>query len=335
MTTKEKVYQLLIKSGSRFISGQAIASEIFVTRAAVWKAINALKKDGIQIEAVTNKGYRLTEALNIINKDIIIEEIDRDYFEYDYLKDVKIETYQKVESTNDLAREYALSLKDSEMVIIADSQTKGRGRKGRDFYSPSSTGLYMSFVLFPHTDFNKAMSYTVMAANCVCEAIKKVTGIETQIKWVNDIYYKDKKIAGILTEGISSVEDGTLQSVVIGIGINIYAPYEGFPEDIRKKAGALLEYNTDSSVRDRLAGAVIGEFYKSYKEPEKYPYLLGYKSKSMLVGKYVEIIDYGTIKHKDKFAKVIEIDDECRLVVMFDNGEKEVLSTGEVSVVKY
>lgn len=334
MSTKNNVYELLKESGSRFLSGEDIAKKLYVTRAAVWKAIKSLEKDGIEIEAVTNKGYRLSEKEKLINRDIILNELETSYSEYKYLKDVEVFAYQTVESTNDLAKDYSKE-GEKEAVFIADSQTKGRGRKGRDFYSPTSTGLYMSFLIYPHTDFSHAMNYTCMTAECICRAIKKVTDIDVQIKWVNDIYYKDKKIAGILTEGITSIEDGTLSYVVIGAGINIYTPYEGFPEDIKKKAGSLLEYSTDSTIRDRLAGAIIGEFYKSYKEPDKYPFFEGYKAKSMLVGNYVKLLPYGDKKEKNEYAKVLDIDDECRLVVQYDNGETEALSSGEVSVVKY
>lgn len=335
MSTKEKVYESLKLSGSNFISGEEIASNIYVTRAAVWKAIKALEKDGIKIEAVTNKGYRLSETEKLINRDIILNEIETEYGEFKYLKNLEIQAFQTVGSTNDLAREFAQNGKEQEAVFIADCQTKGRGRKGRDFYSPTSTGLYMSFLLFPHTDFAHAINYTCMTAECICRAIKKVTGIDTQIKWVNDIYYKEKKIAGILTEGITSIEDGTLSHVVIGAGINIYTPYDGFPDDIKKKAGALLESSADSEIRDRLAGAIIGEFYKSYKEPDKYPFFEGYKEKSMLIGNYVKILPFGDSKEKNEYALVTGIDDECRLLIKYENGQTDALSSGEVSVVKY
>lgn len=335
MSTKEKVYESLKLSGSNFISGEEIASNIYVTRAAVWKAIKALEKDGIKIEAVTNKGYRLSETEKLINRDIILNEIETEYGDFKYLKNVEIQAFQTVGSTNDLAREFAQNGKEQEAVFIADCQTKGRGRKGRDFYSPTSTGLYMSFLLFPHTDFAHAINYTCMTAECICRAIKKVTGIDTQIKWVNDIYYKEKKIAGILTEGITSIEDGTLSHVVIGAGINIYTPYDGFPDDIKKKAGALLESSADSEIRDRLAGAIIGEFYKSYKEPDKYPFFEGYKEKSMLIGNYVKILPFGDSKEKNEYALVTGIDDECRLLIKYENGQTDALSSGEVSVVKY
>ncbi|MCQ2543221.1 MAG: biotin--[acetyl-CoA-carboxylase] ligase [Lachnospiraceae bacterium] len=334
MSTKEKVYDILKESGSNFISGEEIANRIYVTRAAVWKAIKSLEKEDIKIEAITNKGYRLMETEKIINKAAIFNEINTEYAEFEYLKDIHIEAFQTVGSTNDLAREYANN-GEKEAVFIADCQTKGRGRKGRDFYSPTSTGLYMSFLLFPHTDFAHATNYTCMAAECICRAIKKVTGIDTKIKWVNDIYYNDKKIAGILTEGIASLEDGRLSHVIIGAGINIYTPYDGFPDDIKKKAGALLANNVDSEVRDRLAGAIIGEFYKSYKEPDKYPFFEGYKEKSMLVGNYVKILPYGDSKEKNDYALVTGIDDECRLLIKYEDGRTDALSSGEVSVVKY
>lgn len=334
MSTKDEVLELLKYSGSKYISGQEMASGLYVTRAAVWKAIKALQAEGHIIEAVTNKGYRLVTKGELLSESRIVTNVSEDMSFLCSPDFVKV--YDEVESTNDLARQISLSGDENEHVIVASSQTKGRGRRGRDFFSPEGTGLYMSFLIYPKEDITEAIKYTCMMAESLCRAIEKVIEVEASIKWVNDIYYKDKKVAGILTEAITSVEDGSLSSVIIGVGINVFNPYEGFPENIKNKAGALLEQHRDD-VMNRLCGAIITEFYRSYMKPLKYPFLEGYKKRSILIGNYIKIISNSTknIKSGREYALVTGIDDQCHLLIRYDDGVEDSLFSGEVSVVKY
>lgn len=348
MTTKEQVLLLLQKSGSTYISGQEMADSLFVTRASIWKAIKSLEKEGYDIEAITNKGYRL-RIRNILPSEALLQNLIAEYSNADGLTipSIPVKLFESVESTNDTARDFATQNPDSECIFIADTQTKGRGRRGRDFFSPSGTGLYMSFLLYPNTDITEAMKYTCMMAECVYQAILSVTNIETAIKWVNDIYYNDKKIAGILTEGISSIEDGSLQYVIIGVGINLFNPYEDFPSDIKKVAGSLISSSEESllestglgyqELRNRLYAAIVYEFMKHYRYPSEYPFLAGYQNHSMLTGKYVKIVSYSKnpIPANRKYALVTGIDDDCRLNIQYEDGTSDSLFSGEVSVVKY
>ncbi len=323
------------------MSGQEMAEKLFLTRTAVWKAIKSLREEGHEIEAVTNKGYRLTGDIELPAEERIdgyIREYPGTAGKYEStLADTLIRVYDSVESTNDVAAVFAKEDPGKEYIIIADAQTKGRGRRGRDFYSPAGTGIYISFLIYPHVSFDKAMNYTCMMAECVCRAIYRVTGIETGIKWVNDIYYKDRKVAGILTEGIASLEDGELSHVIIGAGINLYTPYEGFPADIEKRAGALLFEKTDDEIKDKLYAAIICEFLSCYRYPDKNPFVEDYISRSILVGKYVKMYPSdGRKAAKDAgYAYVTGIDKDCRLLVRYEDGREEAISSGEVSVVKY
>ena len=175
-----------------------------------------------------------------------------------------------------------------------------------------------------------------MMAEAVCRAIKDVTGKETCIKWVNDIFYDGKKIAGILTEGETSIEDGTLAYVVIGVGINLYMPYEGFPEDIKNTAGALLNTGFDAAKRNSLYAAIINRFYELYNAHDADVFVEDYKRRSFLIGKYVKIMQHSARSRRGRdYAEVIGIDDECRLLVKYEDGTTEALMSGEVSVVRY
>lgn len=326
MKTKDRVLALLEANNMNFVSGQEIADKLFITRAGIWKAVKSLREEGYCIEAVSNRGYRL-----VLEKDILLKEkID------ELITDTGLETIvlEETESTNDDARRLAMEGK-SNLVVISDYQTRGKGRRGRSFLSPKGCGLYMSFLLHPTMDISKATRITCMIAVAAARAIEEVTGKYSFIKWVNDLYYNEKKIAGILTEGFTSIEDGTLSHVIIGIGINMYMPPEGFPEDLKDKAGVLMpEGQTSTDLRNRLCASIIKNFMSMYGLGEKADFLDEYRERSNLIGGYVKVIPSGLEPLKG-YAKVLSIDDEFRLVVRHDNGEEEALSTGEVSVVKY
>lgn len=326
--TKDKVLQLLEERNGTFISGQEIADTLYITRAGIWKAVKALREAGINIEAVSNRGYRLIKEKDILAKNVIDEKLTAAGLELETF------VFDEVESTNETARKYAQE-KDNDAVFISDYQTNGHGRRGRVFHSPKGTGIYMSLLIHPKVDVAKATSITCMAAVAVCRAIEEYAGFEPKIKWVNDIFLSDKKICGILTEGHTSMEDGSLEYVIVGIGINLYLPRDGFPEEIRKIAGVLFEEGqTRENVKNSLCALIIEKFYSLYFDGEEADFIEDYRSRSNLIGNYVKILSPG-VAATNQYGKVIGIDDDCHLVVEYDNGETKALSTGEVSVVKY
>lgn len=328
MTTKEKVVKLLESRANEFISGQDIAEQLFITRAGIWKTIKSLQAEGYNIEAVTNKGYRLIKDEDSLTKGGVDRFLD------EYGTEIKTLVFDEVDSTNTLVKELADNGENGDLVAIAGFQTAGRGRRGRSFFSPKGTGVYFSFLLHPFTDIAKATGLTCMAAVAVCEGVKKALNKETGIKWVNDIFYDEKKVCGILSEAFTSIEDGSLSYVVVGIGINVYEPAGGFPKEIKKIAGALLrEGEKGKDVRNKLAAAVISEFMKLYNNPEL-PYISMYRDRSFLIGNYV-MINSNNPDDKKEYALVTGIDDDCHLLVKYDDGRTAALSNGEVSVVKY
>lgn len=331
MSTKENVLELLLNNGSRYVSGQEMADKLYVTRAAIWKAIKALEKEGYEIEAVTNRGYRLKERIRILSyegiKKALLEssnELPKEFYG-------ELIYFNEVDSTNRYARDYAGSNIERNALIIASSQKKGCGRRGRSFYSPDNTGIYLSLLLYPKRDIEISTKVTSMMAVAVCRAILEVTGIETNIKWVNDIFYNEKKIAGILTEGSTCIEEGKFNYVIIGVGINLYEPYDGFPKELADIAGALLQNISDGEIASKLCASIIKHFYKIISSENDMAYVEEYRNRSMLIGKYVKIMKLKT----NDYGRVLGIDDDCRLMVEYDDGSQDFLFTGEVSVVKY
>lgn len=319
MTVKEHILKLLENNRGKYYSGQDIAEEINVSRAAVWKAVKQLQADGYRIDAVSNKGYCMSDDNDIISADSIKK--------YLTVPINNIEVYKTVTSTNDLAKQYALDLKPEGTVIVAREQTAGRGRKGRSFYSPMSTGVYISVLLRPELTAEKTLYITTAAAVAVAKAIEKISGKEAKIKWVNDIFVDGKKVCGILTEGAIDFETGKMQYAVLGIGVNIKKPENDFPSEIQNIAGSVFD-TTDKEVSSIIVAEILNNFMNYYKNLASKPFYEEYKKRMFLIGKHLTVYS-----GKDSYPAVaIDLDEELSLVVKDENGNIKKLNTGEVSI---
>ena len=239
-------------------------------------------------------------------------------------------------STNEDARLLA-SGSDIPILVIANKQNKGRGRRGRDFYSPVGTGLYMSIALGNAKELIKTVKMTAIAAVAVAQAIDNAvfSGAETSlIKWVNDIYVDERKVCGILSEAFLSPENGKDGCMVVGIGINVYEPAGGFPGDINMKAGYLIPagQSVRKGLRNKLVLEVIKQLFYYMGLPEES--LAEYRRRSNLTGSYVKVNSFVPGDEDKECVKVLGIDDEYGLIVEHENGQKMTLTSGEVSVVK-
>ena len=239
-----------------------------------------------------------------------------------------VQVYEELSSTNTLAREQAAAGAPEGTVILADRQTQGRGRIGREFFSPKGSGLYMSLILRPDVD-TSPLYITTAAAVAVAEAIEEVAGVPASIKWVNDVYCREKKVCGILTEGTFS---DTLQYAILGIGINVMPPSGGFPLDIQYRAGAVFDTKTPLPVypREQLATAIIMRFWGYYKALAEKSCLPHYRSRDFLKGRAVEVLDVNGAVIQEVTAQGIT--DEFELLVMDNQGNAKALSSGEVSL---
>ena len=326
MSTKKTVLELLEKRRGESISGKFIAEKLNVSRNAVWKAIKELEKDGYKITAVTNKGYCLCDDNDILSVQgmlpfLTIEEGRN-----------KIFIHNSLESTNKTAKEMAISGAGHGTVIIADSQTSGRGRYGRDFFSPPNSGIYMSFILrLTHLRFESPTIVTAFAAVSVCKAIEALTEKLPRIKWVNDIFLNEKKICGILTEAVSDFESGNIEWVVVGIGINFTAPAAGYPPELKNIIGSIFPDNNHTATRNHLAAEIINRMMNLENQYDKNEMFREYKKRLMMLGEKIKVID----PNEPFEATAIDIDDMGRLVVRKTDGEILSLSSGEISIVKF
>ena len=239
-----------------------------------------------------------------------------------------LEVYPEVSSTNTLLRERAAAGAPEGSVILASAQTAGRGRIGHRFYSPAGTGIYMSLLLRP-TDrpAGQAERITTMAAAAACQAIEEVSGCTPGIKWVNDIFLDGRKIAGILTEGSLNSQTGCLDYAVLGIGINVYPPSEGFPQELRAIAGSIFSQQQKGG-KNRLAAAFLNHFMDYYKMTDSDLYQEVYRSRSLALGRQIKVIT----PEGEKEALALDIDADCHLMVRYEDGSTASLTSGEISI---
>ena len=237
-----------------------------------------------------------------------------------------ITLFDELDSTNTYLKKLARAGAPEGRVIIARRQSAGRGRLGRSFYSDAE-GLYISVLIRPHMKSESMVFVTAMTAVAMARAIERTVDTAPMIKWVNDIFVRGKKVCGILCESAFGA-DALSEYVVIGAGVNITEPSGGFPADISAVAGALLPHGSGQELRSRLAAAFLEELFSEYARLDSRSFLDEYRRRSMVTGKNVSVISPTLTRH----GKAVAIDDDCRLVVRFDDGTTEHVSTGEISV---
>ena len=311
MKSHQLVYQILAREND-YVSGEKIGEELNLSRTSIWKAIQRLQQEGLEIDSIKNRGYKLIQG-DLILPDLIQEKTN-----------LTIRYKPETKSTQTDAKEGIEAGNKGNTLYLSTCQTAGRGRFQRPYYSPSQGGIYMSLHIQPNLPYEKLPSYTLLVAAAVCKAIKNLTMIEVDIKWVNDIYLKNKKIAGILTEAMTSVETGLVTDVIIGLGINF--AIEDFPEDLKEKAGRLFMPPAPIT-RNELISEIWRCFYQT--APEELLYL--YKKHSLVLGRVVSFIQDQT--EKKGVAK--DISDKGQLLIQLNDQTEIWLNSGEISLTSW
>ncbi|WP_308688638.1 bifunctional biotin--[acetyl-CoA-carboxylase] ligase/biotin operon repressor BirA [Streptococcus oralis] len=308
MKSHQLVYQILAREND-YVSGEKIGEELNLSRTSIWKAIQRLQQEGLEIDSIKNRGYKLIQG-DLILPDLIQEKTN-----------LIVRYKPETKSTQTDAKEGIEAGNKGNTLYLASCQTAGRGRFQRPYYSPSQGGIYMSLHIQPNLPYEKLPSYTLLVAAAVYKAIKNLTMIEVDIKWVNDIYFKNKKIAGILTEAMTSVETGLVTDVIIGLGINF--SIADFPDDLKEKAGSLFTAPAPIS-RNELISEIWNCFYNTDSDELLYIY----KERSIVLGKEVTFQLDG--KLKKGLAK--EISESGQLQVEFEDKHTIWLNSGEISL---
>lgn len=310
-----------LRRNDGYVSGQELCEHFGVSRTAVWKAINQLKKEGYEIEAVPNKGYHITSSPDILSVNELESQMTTAW------AGQKIYYYDEIDSTNMKASHLAEEGAVHGTLVVADRQTAGKGRRGRSWESPAQTGIFMTMLLKPEIEPNNASMLTLVTALAVTRAIREQTGLEAQIKWPNDIVVNGKKVCGILTEMSAQID--YVNHVVIGIGINVHN--QTFPDEIAQTATSL---DIESGVRIRRADLIAAvwtafeDYYDCYIQTQDLSNLVKeYDSNLANRGNKVRVLD--PLEPYEGVAQGIT--NRGELIV--DTWEsRRLVSSGEVSV---
>lgn len=255
--TKDRLLALLKQNSDQLLSGGAAAKELSVSRNAVWKAICSLKEDGFLIDTVPNKGY-----LYHGHDDSVLSAEELRSFLSEGKIGGRILTYSSVTSTNTEARKLAEEGAPDGTVVWADYQSEGKGRREHSFYSPAGAGIYISVILRPQANLSMIHPLFIRVSLAVTAAIRDICGLDVQVKWPNDIFWRGKKLCGILTNCSVSAEDGLLEYAVAGIGVNVKAVL--FPKGI--PAVSLEEAVQGPVSRHKLAASILEEIDRFYQK---------------------------------------------------------------------
>ena len=316
-TTKQFVLLKLLQQKGNWVSGDELGEELKLSRESNWKAINTLKRKGNQIESRKNLGYKY------VGNDSLDEDTINFYSGMKF--EDKIFVFDEVTSTQELAKQYLSSHEVKQpLIFVANNQTEGHGRRGRNFYSPSDTGLYFSLILpNPSHDILKIGLLTTSTAVAVVKVLEQFYKDKNfQLKWVNDIYLGTYKVGGIITEAALDLESSSAGNFIMGIGLNLST--KDFPADLSEKAqGINPEFKIDrNQLLAEMAKEVINNF-ANYRQPDL---IDEYRKRSLLFGKNVTL-KLGT---KAVNGQVEGISDDGSLILKAKSGELQTFKSGEV-----
>ena len=319
--TKDEVLSFLKESGKP-VSGQEMSRMLGISRAAVWKAIEQLRRDGYEISAGTNRGYQLAHSPDRLTREGVLAALG----EHPWKNYVQV--FDSIDSTNTYARQLAAGGAPEGTVVVADHQTAGRGRRGRSFLSPSGVGVYLTVLLRPQVRPEQILHLTAMVGVAACNAVERVSGLRPGIKWTNDLVYGKKKMSGILTELSVEAETRETSYVVSGIGLN--CGEDEFPEELRDMATSIKMETGKPVDRCELAAELIRELERMNRGlfTEKEIWLRQFARDCVTVGQDVKIVRGDEVR----FAHVDGIGPDAELLVTYPDGAKDTVSSGEVSV---
>lgn len=317
---KDEVLSAL-RRAERPVSGAELCKALGVSRAAVWKAVEALRKEGYEIEAQSAVGYRLVAAPDRLTAAELRAA--------DGVVGREVVCLDTVDSTNEEIKRRALAGAEAGLVVTAETQTGGKGRRGRSFQSLSGKGLYLSVLLKPNVPLDQVSQLTAWTAVAVCRAIEEVCGVRPQIKWPNDVLVDGKKLCGILTEMGVEAETGALGYVVVGMGTNVSQTEEDFGPELCDLATSLHLLGAEVTRRE-LALALITELDRMNAAfPHgREEYFDAYTRRCVTLGKQVKLVrlDGETLATAERLTGAFQ------LVVRRPDGTEETVSSGEVSV---
>lgn len=321
---KNKILEELKANNGQAVSGEEISRKLGISRTAVWKHISKLRSEGYSIESQTNSGYKLVGSPDVLSFSELEPILHTRFVGRNV---IYLDT---VDSTNTYAKRAAEGSFKEGTVVIADEQTAGRGRLGRNWVSTKGKGIWMSLMLKPDILPADAPKLTIVAAYAVARALENCCRLEAKIKWPNDIVAGGKKLCGILTEMSAEADD--INYVIIGIGINANLELDDFGPEVSGIATSVRIESGRTISRKALVASVLDEFEKAYgifSRDGSIGFLLDeYKEKSAVLGKDIRVIS----KKEEIIGLAVDISMEGHLVVRLADGTSREIMSGEVSV---
>ena len=322
---KDKVLRALEENRGVRFSGSRLAEELGVSRAAIWKAVSALRADGLQIDAMPGGGYQLAAEDDSLTAAGISRLLETRTLGRDLI------VVPEIGSTNTaIKQQYAATHREG-FTLIAAQQSAGRGRLGRTFFSPPEGGLYLSVLLRPRLPLEQLGFLTIAAAVAVCRAIEATCGFLPGVKWVNDILMKGKKICGILTEAGIEGETGMIDYAVVGIGINLRLDPAALPGEVLAVAAALADFTDAPPRRAVLAAAVLRELeltYESLVAGESETLRASYRALLCCLDRPVRVLS--PAGSYDAICR--DVGAQGGLIVEREGGQMVTLTSGEISI---
>jgi BirA family biotin operon repressor/biotin-[acetyl-CoA-carboxylase] ligase len=320
---KDDVLRLLRSSRSGHVSGAALAAAMGVSRTAVWKHIKTLEREGYAIEAVPSKGYRLTASPDVIVASEVKQGLGTKIIGKEILH------YAEVSSTNTLAMDLAQKGAIDGTVVVAETQTGGKGRLGRSWTSPRGN-LYVSVVLRPAVPVFKAPLITLMGAVAVASGLRSQCGVTAGIKWPNDILLSGKKVSGLLTE--MSAEPDRIRHIVLGIGVNVNMDNRALQPDVRRMSTTLAAAMGKPVDRTALLRTLLAEldlWYHRFLQNDE-EVLAAWKELNVTLGHRVVVS--GSNAKLEGLAR--GVDTEGRLILKLNDGTLRQVAAGDVTIIK-
>ena len=276
----------LVEALGEPVSGQALARELGISRVALHKRMEALKAQGFPIKSLPRKGYILEGIPDLLVPPLFLallgtRELGRPYY---YL--------ERTDSTNRVARDLARQGAPEGTLVVAESQTRGKGRQGRTWFSPRGENLYLSLLLRPKISLLEISHVTFLVSVALTQVIRDRLGLEALIKWPNDVYIKGKKVAGILVEMES--QGSTPSFLVVGVGLNVNTPPGGFPPEISTRATSLMMEKGERLLRAQILAwfmEALETWYQAFKRGEKDGILGYWRDHNYTLGRRVQLED--------------------------------------------
>lgn len=320
---RAEIIKLLRKRSHEFVSGEEMCRCFGISRTAIWKHIQLLRKEGFDIEAYSRKGYRLRGEPDCLLPEKVAAGLATNVLGH------QIDYHDEINSTNERAKQLAREGALHGMIVIAEKQLQGKGRLGRFWYSPSGTGIWLSMILRPKILPFEAPKLTLLAGVAAARAIQQVAHLTPEIKWPNDILLEGKKVSGILTE--MSAEMDAINFVIVGIGINVNLLPEDFEPELKDIATSLAIQKGEKISRVHLLQCFLREMEALYEEflHNGFADILDeWKQWTNLLGRRVKI----NMISDEFLATIVDIDDSGSLVVEREGGEIQHVFSGEVSL---